>query len=140
MNDSEIERLILSGEAILAQDWIDGDSKRRIGESIFHDSYSQDLIQNLKNRGIEVWLHDFRMDENRLMYAAAVIRRLPKSKARRKNILKGINMAQVFAGLPMIDFVDQKYIYQKMLSAEKVKEGISAMKSNWGGFGGTDQK
>ena len=89
MTDSEIERLILSGEAIPARDWIDGDSKRRIGESIFHDSYSRDFIQNLENIGIEVWLHDFRTDENGLMYAAAVVRRLPKSKERKKNILKG---------------------------------------------------
>jgi hypothetical protein len=134
MNDEAIEKLILNGEAILAEHWIKADLGRRIGEAIFSENHSIELIETTKNRGIDFWLHLFKKDSLGLEYAAAFIYGLPKSVTRKKNIIKGINMSQVLAGLPPIEYKNQKYIYVIVPSSEQVYDGINTMKATWGGF------
>jgi hypothetical protein len=134
MNDDEIKKLILGGDAISAEIWINEDIKRRIGESFFSDNHSIELIETTKNRGIDFWLHLFKKDELGLEYAAAFIYGLPNSVTRKKNIIKGINMSQALAGLPLIEYKNQKYVYVILPSAEQVKAAINTMKSTWGGF------
>lgn len=134
MNDESIEKIILSGEAILAEHWINAGLSRRIGEYFFSENHSIELIETTKNRGIEFWLHSFKKDDSGFEYAAAFIYGLPKSVTRKKNIIKGINMSQTLAGLPLIEYVNQRYIYVIIPSAEQVKNGINKIKSTWGGF------
>ena len=132
MNDEEIENLILSGEAIPAEKWMSEDLTRRIGESIFDKDHANRNIETRKAQGVDLWFHQIKKDTNGLLYASVVIYKLPKVKSRKKNIIKGINLAQILAGLPPFDISDEKYLYVILPSAEQVKNAINTMKSTWG--------
>jgi hypothetical protein len=134
MNDEDIENLILSGKAIPAELWIKEDYSRRIGESVFDADHAKRYILSRKNRGVELWIHDVKTDENGLLYASALIYKLPNQKSRKKNVIKSLNLGQLMIGLPAIEFNDQKYVYSTRPSAKQVEQGISNMKSAWGGF------